>query len=42
MTLHCKEDRKTHEETDEKEVIDLCGESQAMTSNHWKAKPSKN
>ena len=26
---------------DEKEVIDLCGESQTTTSDHWKAKQNK-
>ena len=26
---------------DEKEVTDLCSESQTMTSDHWKAKQSK-
>ena len=26
---------------DEKEVIDLCGESQTMTSDHWKAEQNK-
>ena len=26
---------------DEKEVIDLCSESQTMTSDHWKAKQTK-
>ena len=40
-TLHCKENTKTHEESDENEIIDLSSESQTMTSNHWKDKPSK-
>ena len=40
-TLYCKENTKTHEEMKEKEVIDLCGESQTTTSDHWKATQSK-
>ena len=40
-TLHCKENAKTHKEMDGKEVIDLCSESQTMTSEHCKAKHSK-
>ena len=40
-TLHCIENGKAHEESDEKEVIDLCSESQTMTSDHRKGKPSK-
>ena len=36
-TLHCTENTKIYEEMDEKEVIDLCDESQTMTSDHWKA-----
>ena len=40
-TLHCKENTKTHKEMDEKEVIDLCSESQTMTSDHWKAEQNK-
>ena len=27
---------------DDKEVIDLCSESQTMTSDHWRAKQNKN
>ena len=40
-TLHSTENEKTHEEMDEKEVIDLCSESQTLTSEHWKGKESK-
>ena len=40
-TLHCIENEKTHEEMDEKEVINLCSESQTTTSEHWKGKASK-
>ena len=31
-----KEKAQTHKDNDKKEVIDLCGESQTMTSDHWK------
>ena len=37
--FHWKENTKTHQELDEKEVNDLCGETQTMTSNHLKDKP---
>ena len=40
-TLHCKENVKTHEDMGEKEVFDLCSDSQTMTSDHWKAKQNK-
>ena len=41
MNLHCTENEKTHEEIDEREVINLCSESQTTTSEHWKGKESK-
>ena len=37
-TLHCTENEKAHDEMDEKEVINLCSESQTTTSEHWKGK----
>ena len=40
-TLHCTVNEKTHEEIDEKDVINLCSESQATTSEHWKGKEIK-
>ena len=40
-TIHCTENEKTHEEMDEKEVINLCSESQTTTSEHSKGKESK-
>ena len=36
------ENKKTHEEMDEKEVIDLCSESQTTMSEHWKGKRVRN
>ena len=36
-----KEKAQIHEEMDKKEVIDLFGESQTTTSDHWKAKQNK-
>ena len=39
--LHCTENEKTHEEMDEKEVINLCSENLTMTSEHWKGRESK-
>ena len=41
MRLNCTENEKTHEEMDEKEVIDLCSESQTTTSEHCKGEESK-
>ena len=38
-TLHCKENTKPNDESDENEIIDLSSESQTMSSNNWKAKP---
>ena len=35
-TKYCKEKALIHEENDTEEVIDLCGESQTTTSDHWK------
>ena len=40
-TLYCTENEKTHEEMDEKEVINLCSESQTTTSEHCKGEESK-
>ena len=41
MTLHCKINAENHKEMDEKEVVGLCSESQAMTSDQWKAKQNR-
>ena len=40
-TKYCKEKAQIHKEKDKKEVIDLCGESQTMTSDHWKVEQKK-
>ena len=40
-SLHCTENEKTREEMDEKEVINLCSESQTTTSEHCKGEESK-
>ena len=40
-TLHCTENDKTHRELDEKEVINLCSESQTTTSETCKGEESK-
>ena len=39
--MHCTENKKTHEEMDEREVVNLCSESKDTTSEHWKGKESK-
>ena len=40
-TKYYKERAQIHEEMDKKEVLDICGESQTMTSDHWKAEQKK-
>ena len=40
-TIYYKEKAQIHVEMDKKEVVDLCGESQTMTRDHWKAEQNK-
>ena len=40
-TIYYKEKAQIHEEMNKKEVIDLCGESQTMTSDHCKTEQNK-
>ena len=35
QTKYCQEKAQIHKDKDKKEVIDLCGESQTMNSDHW-------
>ena len=40
-SLHCTENDKTNRELDEKEVIDLCSESQTTTSEIYKGEDNR-
>ena len=39
--LHCTENEKTHEESDEKEIFDHCSESQIQPVNSAREKKSR-